>query len=257
MIVVKIAGGLGNQLFEYAYGLALSRRIKTELYCDISNFKNTNYPAQLELRRLFPQQIKHSSKVNLLKYVRRVQETQFHYEHRLYCVGDFHYIDGRFQSEQYFYDIKDEMKALFQSDHYDWVRQKVNEMGCDCAIHIRHGDFITCPISYVLPLSYYNNAMEQIDGKRFVVFSDDLGYANMFTNKVKDAGFDCKVWKPIDSIHDMAAMSFFPKIIAANSTFSYWAAYTSKAKVIVPKQYFANNINKDMSDFYPSNWIQI
>ena len=257
MIIVKITGGLGTQLFGFAYGKVLAKRNNTELWCDLSEYKVSNPYRQLELRRLFRGQIKHSAKVNVLKHIRKVKEKQFHFEQRLYDVKDYHYVTGYFQSYKYFDNIKNEMKDIFKSDHFDYVRGKVEETECETAIHIRHGDFLINPLYYVLPLTYYNNAIDKLDSKKFVVFSDDMEYANTFKNKIKDAGFDCKVWEPIDSIHDMAAMSFFPNIIAANSTFSWWSAYCSNAKVIVPMQYFANNINTDLKDFYPVEWTQI
>ena len=253
MVIIKINGGLGNQIFQYVYGLGLAKRNNTDLWCDVSEYKKPNAFRQLELRQLFPGQIKHSAVMNTLKYIRKVKEKQFNFEHRLYELGDYHYVEGFFQSEKYFDNIKNEMKSLFKSDHFDYIRKMVEETGADTCTCIRRKDYLTTLLYYILPEEYYLKAFKLIESKKIVIFTDDYDY--VFNKHKNDKNII--VWKNIDSVHDMAAMSFFPKIVMANSTFTWWAAYNSNAEVICPRQYFASTVKWNLDDFYLKEWRQI
>jgi len=248
MIIIKIVGGLGNQLFQYAYGLALAKRNNTDLYLDLSWYetgkdlewfgKHNDRPFLLS--GLFGVHV--VSPFNILKYIRKVKETQFQFDQSLYDLGNNHYIRGYFQSEQYFDNIKDEMKSISRFGEFYDIRRRIKEGGFDTAIHVRRSDYLTNPVNYVLPETYYREAKEILESKKVIVFSDDPDYSD---------------WNSIDPIHDMIAMSCFPKIITANSSYSWWAAWLSDAQVVCPKKYFATGHDKNMSDFWPKTWIQI
>ncbi len=254
MIVVKIHGGLGNQMFQHAYGLALAKRNNTRLWCDLSMYKNGHDSRPLELRNLV-QTVRHSKAVNCLKYLRHVREKTFGFDPKLKTIKDFHYVSGYFQSYKYFDEIKDELRFT-DSVHFDYVRELVKETGADTAIHIRRGDYLTSLKHYVLPDSYYLNAINKLGSKNVVIFSDDEEYVRSFQNRYFLKNWiQYFVWDSIDAIHDLAAMSFFKNIVIANSSYSFWAAYLSNAKVIAPKKYFSGDV--DMSDFYLPNWERI
>jgi hypothetical protein len=107
-----------------------------------------------------------------------------------------------------------------------------------------------------LPASYYVNALNAIGSKKVIIFSDDPDYARGFRDTLWLSGQRTyEVWKGIDPIHDLAAMSFFKNIVMANSTFSWWAAYLSSARVICPDKYFSGDVNMD--DFYLPSWERI
>ncbi len=253
MIVVKIHGGLGNQLGQYAYGLALAKRNNTELWCDLSGYKSGQDVRPLELRKIF--NVKHSAAVNCLKYLRHVKENMFQFNPALKTLGNFHYVSGYFQSYLYYTEVKDELRFT-DSVHFDYVRELVKATGADTCIHLRRGDYLTSLKHYVLPDSYYLKAVEKLDAKKIIIFSDDPEYAKRFRDAHWLNGQRVyEVWDSIDPIHDLAAMSFFKNIVMANSTFSFWAAYLSNAKVICPAKYFSGDVNMD--DFYLPDWQRI
>ncbi len=253
MIVIKIHGGLGNTLFQYAYGLALAKLNNTELWCDLSGYKNGRDLRLLELRKIF--NVKHSAAVNCLKYFKHVKEKSFGFDPKLKTLKDFHYVSGYFQSHKYYNTVKDELRFT-DSVHFDYVRELVKETGADTCIHLRRGDYLTSLNHYVLPVSYYVNALNELDAKKVIIFSDKKEDAETFKSVYyADGRRNYKVWENIDPIHDLAAISFFKNIVMANSTFSFWAAYLSKAKVICPAKYFSGDVNMD--DFYLPEWQRI
>jgi hypothetical protein len=250
MIISKITGGLGNQLFQYAYGLALARRNNTELWCDLSGYKSGNDVRQLELRNIFGGKVKHSQAVNCLKYLRHVKEKTFMFDPKLKSLSDFHYVSGYFQSYKYS-NIND--MRFTGSIHFDYVRERVTASGADTAIHLRRGDYLKSISHYVLPDSYYMNALNLLGSKKIIIFADDMKDAMQFEARHLDRQFS--VWENIDAVHDLAAISYFKNIVMANSTFSCWAAYLSSARVICPSRYFAREQNMD--DFYKPEWMRI
>jgi hypothetical protein len=253
MIVVKITGGLGNQIFQYAYGLALAKYNNTELWCDLSGYKSGQDVRVLELRKIF--NVKHSAVINSLKYFRHVKERTFQFNPALKTLGNFHYVSGYFQSYKYFEPFNLLLKFT-DSVHFDYVRELVKATGADTCIHIRRGDYLTSLKHYVLPDSYYMNALSKFNSKKVIIFSDDKNYASMFKARhCMNGQMTFEVWDSIDAVHDLAAMSFFKNIVMANSTFSWWAAYLSNARVICPKKYFCSDVNMD--DFYLPSWEQI
>jgi len=253
MIVVKIHGGLGNQLSEYAYGLALAKRNNTRLWCDLSMYKSGHDSRPLELRKIF--NVKHSVVINSLKYLRHVKENMFQFNPALKTLGNFRYVSGYFQSYLYYTEVKDELRFT-DSVHFDYIRELAKATGADTCIHLRRGDYLESLRHYVLPDSYYLKAVEKLGAKKIIIFSDDPEYAKRFRDAHWLNGQRVyEVWQGIDPIHDLAAMSFFKNIVMANSTFSFWAAYLSSAKVICPKKYFSGDIS--MLDFYLPEWEQI
>lgn len=253
MIVVKITGGLGNQIFQYAYGLALAKYNNTELWCDLSGYKSGQDVRVLELRKIF--NVKHSAVINSLKYFRHVKERAFQFDPALKTLGNFHYVSGYFQSYKYFEPFNLLLKFT-DSVHFDYVRELVKATGADTCIHIRRGDYLTSLKHYVLPDSYYMKAVDRLRSNKIIIFSDDREYAQRFRNDHYLSGQRTfEVWDSIDAVHDLAAMSFFDNIVMANSTFSFWAAYLSNARVIAPKKYFSGDVS--MLDFYLPNWEQI
>ena len=137
MIVIKLIGGLGNQLFQYANGIGLSKKYNKKVYFDISFYNlindGTYTHRDYELKKivrdiqiiggyrlfLFKIRIKISEKIILLKKITNVKKIVYHlpgYRKLDINVNNDVYIDGYFQSELYFhkytYDIKSNFKLI-------------------------------------------------------------------------------------------------------------------------------------------------
>ncbi len=150
-------------------------------------------------------------------------------------------IDFYYQDPKFFEKYGDEIKALFREGiaPIDMV-----------AIHVRRGDYVNNPFYVDLTeTSYYDEAMSQFSGEEFLVFSDDIEWCK------KQPIFDgCKFAEGNSEIEDMNLMAGCKGIIMANSSFSWWAAYLSKAKVIAPIAWYADGVERTKC---PAEWTRI
>lgn len=132
----------------------------------------------------------------------------------------------------------------------DLFRGKV-EVTPAVAIHVRRGDYVNNPF-YVdlMQTNYYERAMAEFPGAKFMVFSDDIEYC-----KGNPLFFGCDFYHE-DEIKDMNKMISCMGHIIANSSFSWWAAYLAPftKKVIAPLAWYSDG--KERTNIPPA-WIRI
>lgn len=289
MVISKIQGGLGNQMFQYAAARALSLKNATSLLLDTSFYEQTVSHQGFELNKLFAlglTELSHKEVKSLLGLARHPLVRKLSYLSSLYYAkepcfsfwkgidnikGDA-YLDGYWQSERYFLEYEDVIRRDFQFsstlflDEDVKLKQQINDCS-SVSIHVRRGDYLSQgAISYhgVCPVSYYEDAVTYIcslvESPVFFVFSDDVDWVKSsfnFLNNAsviyvdKNTGFS--------SFKDMFFMSICKHNIIANSTFSWWGAWLNRysAKtVIAPKNWFADvNMQKQTDDLYPESWV--
>jgi hypothetical protein len=283
MIIIKLQGGLGNQLFQYAFGRMLTNKNNTELVLD-----NTNYPKD-KLRefnlhhfnikaRLIndKENIKYNSKVN--KLIRKIK--RFIKPHQAYTFNikelnkkDNSYIEGYWQSQKYFYPIeKDIRKELTLKNHPSKTFQSEYKLIQSCpvsvSIHIRRGDYANNPditkIFGLCDLNYYKKAIEIINSKyqncTFFVSSDDTKWAKENIPNIIDKNTVHYVSNPdLSDYEELVLMSKCHHQIIANSSFSWWAGWLNENKnktIIAPQKWMANPKIKT-PDIIPDKWIKI
>jgi hypothetical protein len=292
MIVTRLIGGLGNQLFQYAAGRALSIKNSSDLLLDISNYSTYKLHQGYQLEKIFTGKFKVASDSDVkeiigspniaklkcafyraTKLTRRrgiIIEPGFSYWCDFPKVQDESYISGYWQSEKYFLDYHDEIlnDLRFKSDFNDLnldVLDKLKSSNKSVSIHIRRGDYLKNPRALathgLLPMSYYKSAVEYIERvvgyPHYYIFSDDIEWVK--TN-LKLNGNHTFITHNLgeNSYMDMMLMTFCSHHIIANSSFSWWGAWLNPSKdkiVIAPKRWFANNLN-DL-DLIPESWIRI
>ena len=272
MIVIKIKGGLGNQLFEYAFGRYLSLKTGRKLKFDISYYARKNNYRKFELDKFnikFDGFIGLKENVffkgayyfpNFFKQIYYFKEGKDEYNLEKMASKKACYVDGYWQSEQYFKEIECELreelilkKAFYSVD--DVILQKIlttNSVG----IHIRRGDYITIPLNKpyrVCTLDYYQNALKLIKQKvsnpYCFVFSDDIEWVK------KNIFFDL----PFEYVQansdylDLQLMSLCKHNIMANSTFSWWGSWLNnnlEKIVIAPIVWRTDEIRKELYTDY-------
>lgn len=285
MLIVKVQGGLGNQLFQYAFGRAMAIKNNTQLLLDASHYKYTSDHTGYVLDRYNIQAVTANYQfaffkakcVNLIKRLPKALQGMFGY---LYEDGyrfsesctefseGYTYV-GYWQSWKYFYDVLPTIKSdLVLKDNIPAHAAQLIQHVKSCnsiSIHIRRGDYITNPkaasIYRSLPMSYYNDAIgvikESVDNPFYFVFSDDPEWVaenlDFGTNSlmVSSFGFSPQV--------DMMIMSHCKHNIIANSTFSYWGAMLNDnagAIKISPNKWF-NPGSLSEEDVIPDNWLRI
>ena len=290
MVVIKVIGGLGNQLFQYALGRAIEIKLGYDVKFDISdfetyklrNFELDKFKTKLELsskfenillgniisksiykiHSLFPNYISISS----LNYY---LESEFKFVNNLFQIPENIYLSGYWQSEKYFREIKnvliDELILKNQpSVENSKYLQKITNSN-SVSIHIRRGDYIedisANNIHGFCGLDYYNKSIckieSQINNPTFFVFSDDINWAkNNIKSKFTIYFVDINSDKPEE---DLRLMSNCKHNIIANSSFSWWAAWLNpniNKIVIAPQLWFANQY-KNSINIVPIDWIKI
>ena len=145
------------------------------------------------------------------------------------------------QDPVYFDDYREDIRLLYgdKIGHIDKV-----------AIHVRRGDYVNNPFYVDLTKTdYYQKAMAMFPNEHFMVFSDDIEWC-----KQQEMFKGCSFSEGHDEIQDLNIMASCKGIIIANSSFSWWAAYLSNAKVIAPKAWYADGVERTKC---PSSWIRL
>lgn len=265
MITVVIQGGLGNQLFQFAYGRALTEKGKDVIY-NVSFFsdnkKYTKRSYQLN-NFLLSDFIKTETISKKQKFTTRVLN-KLDVDRRVRYVkqpNDNYVADGYFTSEKYFSSIRaillkeiviKEPSALY----LEWVKRIKNNDNA-VVVHARRSDFINSGFVnldetyYKKALSYFGSDME------IFAFSDDIDWLKRTLNRpvIQVSGQGLKDYE------EMILMTKAKNFIIANSTFSWWGAWLSPykdKKVIAPKKWFKSRFwYRANKDIVPDSWIQI
>lgn len=272
VIVVRVVGGLGNQMFQYACGRAAALRCRGQLLLDLSAFERYKlHRFGLDGFRIAgqiaPRRLQTSSA--LLASLRRFGlNTDWQMTLQGFdcieegddlafqpCMLEHHakvYLEGYWQDETYFADAADIIRGEFQLSRLGAapdVRAVTDDHLPLVSLHIRRGDYVHNPIANsvhgVLGLDYYRDAVELMVQRisehfRIVVFSDDIEWARQNVSFEQPVSFvSGSTSTPHEDLHLMASCDHH---IIANSSFSWWGAWlnASPTKVVVtPKRWFA------------------
>ncbi len=291
MIIVRIIGGLGNQMFQYAAGKRLAATHNTVLKLDISEFKDYSLHAYglsaFNTEELFatPEEIKllkepevGSLKKKLKKLLRRpsklgithIRETQFNFAPEILTMPDSVYLDGYWQSEKYFSDIAEIIRKEFtvkspQKDKNLALAQQITSCA-SVSLHVRRGDYVTDKktntIHGICDLDYYARCIErlgqQVHHPCFFIFSDDPEWAEN-NLKIPHPAIFIGHNGPEKNYEDLRLMSQCRHHIIANSSFSWWGAWLGQHQDTItygPKRWF-NSPSFNTQDLLPEAWNRI
>lgn len=270
-MIFNIKGGLGNQLFQYAFARQFSERP----ILDLSWFKNqgdaTAREFQLEKYFDLPYLV---CPISLAKIVRRVNRTSFSekkeysYDNDAFNMVNIYY-SGYWQSIRYLNGISSDafhFKYTALSDEIVKYENTIKESKVSISLHIRRGDYLSNVDANtthgLLSLDYYYNALKYLKEKwsceklDIFVFSDDpVWVLNEF--ELSEFG-NINVVSETNELDDLYLMSLTKANIIANSTFSWWGAYLNKNKnkiVIAPNNWLADG--RDCSELFFDDWVVI
>ena len=295
MIIVKLSGGLGNQMFQYAAGRCLSEMHGVELLLDLS-FLNQN-PAGAYTKREFEldvfninagianerdvKQFYRYSKSKLVRELQRrfpflfphlyIAETGISYHSQFNNYGKNTYLDGFWQSEKYFNLIRDILlKELTPKSNFNTEAEQLSKLMISCnsvSVHIRRGDYVSnkqiLELHGVLSLDYYKNAVKFINKQRpdkYFVFSDDIAWCkeNLILEILAEVVY-IEFNEPTPNYLELVLMSLCKHNIVANSSFSWWGAWLNSNEnkiTIAPKKWFAKN-KVSSQDLIPETWVKL
>lgn len=291
MKVVRINGGLGNQMFQYAFARRLESVHPGEVGLDISSYGIDPAHNGYELARLFeigipeaPLQLTRSlstSPDGILNRLRRkyltkrshVIDRQFRYQPELLALSGDCYFDGYWQSEKYFAPLEAEIRRDF-SFRLPLAARNLEVLATlprpIASVHVRRGDFLKYPNLAICTPAYYEKAVTAAaaDGaKSILVFSDDIEYCR---TEIKLGSLPMRYvdWNRGDeSWQDMAMMSGCDIHVIANSSFSWWGAWLDAKpgkRVIAPKPWNRRELQDSdpyyaytFEDIVPDSWERV
>jgi len=290
MIIVRLIGGLGNQMFQYALGRSISALHNTELKFDTSYLeeKNNAHTARYYELGAFginavanDAELKPYYNIQNSRIRRRLHRNlpQWLFSHHIITEPShaFHaeilkspnnsLLTGFWQTEKYFTGIEETIRSNFKfTTPLDYkskaIADKINSSN-SLSLHIRRGDYIANQAANkyhgIINKEYYAKAVNLISSRHnnshLFIFSDDIEWTKQHLQ------FDT----PTDYIQgnnaiiDMQLMSLCKHNIIANSSFSWWGAWLNQNKnkiVIAPDKWF-NKSSIDTKDVIPSNWIKL
>jgi hypothetical protein len=262
MIISKLQGGLGNQLFQWAFGRHLSNKYNVPFYIDTNFYKQdimgvTKRSYSLDkfpnLKCIFIESAVNNGK-QLLRFNEPSRFTKLEYNE-----SNNYYLDGYFQSEKYFLESSDLIRnELSPSDE---ILKKLNLTPFIdtniVSLHVRRTDYVTSNGYHpVQSIEYYKMALDIIGEYDYIfVFSDDIQWCRdnlTFNNMIFVEGNN--------DVEDLWIMSFCRDNIIANSSFSWWGAWLNSnpnKKVIAPTNWFGKHLNLSTEDLIPKKWIKI
>ena len=287
--IVRFKGGLGNQMFQYAF-LESLREQHRDVYASLGFYNKNSATRPFCLKKIFPNlSIKEISdnifdEIDLKwKKIKNDEESKIsfekNYSERFFWVEskneELHFVPevyltkacafvGYWQSYLYFKDFQSKI-----TEDFVFLPTKELELFCDelknyTSIHIRRGDYLyeNGGGGDICPLKYYISAIKLIEDRygktNYLIVSDDLAWAKENLGFINDALFvSSDIFSEYDDWYDMYIMTQCRNNIIANSSFSWWGAYLNKNPdkiVVAPLKWFHWCQNDDLC---PPEWIRI
>jgi hypothetical protein len=284
MIITKLNGGLGNQIFQYSVARHLAILNNTNLFFDIDllSGESTQNCRSFELEvfniagevldreKHFSEEI---SRTGNGQFVQVHEKEVFHFDESILKLRGNINLEGYWQSEKYFSGIRDTLLLEFIiKEQINKKNKKILDLINKCnsvCFHVRRGDYVTNPHTFsnhgLCSLKYYENAtsliVRNVQNPQFFIFSDDPAWCKLNLTFVSPSHV-IDINPPNKGYLDLILMTYCKHFIIANSSFSWWGAWLSDNKnkiVIAPKQWFKkeNKWNDYTKDLLPNDWIQI
>ena len=285
MVVVKVSGGLGNQMFQYAFGKAIAKKNNEDFQMDLS-FYATQSLREFELLKfnINERTIRTESFFDVLGIKKKMQKIYLKftkqnsfgtyykekeatvYDPNVFSLGKEKYFDGYWQNEKYFLEIRECILREFTSKAKFSKEMKKNmsyiKSTSSVSVHIRRGDYVTNGHTHnvhgVCDLGYYKKAIEyfveKINEPVFFIFSDDMAWCKENFSFVSEKHF---VDNTKNAIEDLELMKNCKHNIIANSSFSWWGAWLNESPtkiVISPLRWVVNNPKNHK--WVPNKWMQ-
>ncbi len=297
MIIVKLQGGFGNQLFQFAAGVAMAKRLNAEMKVDTCSLldrtpkKNFTY-RDFELNA-FKIAIEEASSTDKEKYfpnftgkksilsgflIRKVFGTHYicektyKFDKRFFTTKGNVYLDGYWQSEKYFDGVAPLIREKYLIDNLPKVDYEKIIINTDAiCVHIRRGDYVSNPkaasIHGICGIDYYRNAADYISKKlsnpTYCVFSDDIPWCKENLKFTSTAHFITSEISNGNPHIDFRLMARCKHFIISNSSFAWWAAWLGgkgdnyNEKIVLAPKKWFAKSGVDPSYMIPKQWTCI
>lgn len=271
-VTVRITDGLGNQMFQYASGLGLARRLRASLHCDTTSYL-TPHKRRLQLPA-FGLELSDPPAPGLpdrlrLRGAPRVLLDHAEYIPEMLTIRAPVRLEGWFQNWRYFSPVTAELRAAFDpgrlklSPAAEDTLRRINAAPLPVAVHVRWGDYRDEPSAFpLLGRDHYERAREAIEAivgvPSYFVFADEPEVAAAFV----EGWPNVTLVRGHGATEDFRLMASCRHFLIANSTFSWWAAWLGRSpdkRVIAPKVWFGEGFSRkvDVDQRLPPEWIRV
>ena len=297
MIYIKLKGGLGNQMFEYAFAVALSNKCNDEICLDLSGISNETHNVYSlnhfnigDVKKVNCSKLPITKKISLkiINFIlsrvgNKNAKTRYNLEKKyqkkfnkfgLYicsdgyidmnsCKSKVKYADGYFQSEKYFKEYSSQIKDIFQvktpkMKKNNELFSKIKNSNSAC-IHIRRGDYTKFTNHLVCTIDYYKKGMKILKEK----FPDIQFF--IFSDDINWVKENIKFDYDVNYVEgnnpnyeELRLMYTCKHFVISNSSFSWWAQYLSNNKdKVVVAPSKWFNNSNQVSDIMMDEWIKI
>ena len=275
MKVVKFLGGLGNQLFQYAFFCTLQQTFP-KVKADLSGYDSYGRHNGFELDRIFGVQLPQLTPFEhrlfnwedrrwLQRKLRRIYGTKkayyeekvlFGYDKAVFQGTRHRYHWGYWQHIGYIEPVAERLRAELHFPIFTEgkSRRLAETLGAEntVSVHVRRGDYIGDPmLGGICDVDYYQRAIshieQHVERPCFLFFSDDIAWCKANFPTANAVFVD---WNTgLESFRDMQLMSLCKHHIIANSSFSWWGAWfnTSPGKIVVSPRRWVTMNDLDLS----------
>lgn len=292
MVTVRLKAGMGNQMFQYAFGLRMARLLDTDLSLDLSllldRARGTDHVYRDYDLTIFKLQAKFSIAPHLLRTLYKTKSAKVCKTTRAWIARNKLYIrephfsvskeilenpknnslyEGWWQSERYFSEIEEEIRQEFAFKTpiiptSEILLSKIKNSEAIC-LNVRRTDFLKTASLNTTNRAYFLKAAEQmaqkIQNPHFFIFSDDVKWCAEHLNLPFKSTLVTHTHKGEKFGNYMQLMTACQHFIIPNSSFAWWAVWLNKnlnKQVIAPKNWFAEG-DYDTSDLVPNHWERL
>jgi hypothetical protein len=295
IVISNVTAGFGNQLFQYATGLAIAMKNKSKYKLDLSfyekeenkkflklnclnltyevakPFEYLNYKNQEGLPSIYFRILRKIGIFNKFNKKTHIIDTLGFIPSKKLLRGTSPcYIEGYCTKIEYFEKIRPQLLEVFSlkgsfSKQASKILDKIKDSN-SVSIHIRRGDYLGIDFFKIIPLEYYLTAInlisKKIENPEFFVFSDDIEWAKTnlkVSNKINFVNIDRD--EDNTDIEEFFLMKNCKYNIIANSSFSWWASYLNDYErkiAIAPKKWYNNTSYQsslEKHNIFLNDWI--
>lgn len=295
MIIVKLQGGLGNQMFQYAVGRRLALKERSKLLLDLRSFQESRASEHAVRRDYglgeFDLQAEIASAADLKHFFRNrgrlerglrrllrwppyttYHEPSLHYDPAVLSLPDDTYLSGYWQHVEYFQDIEHIIRRDFCFKYLALSPQAAHlatesELTESVCIHVRRGDYVqdakTNAFHGAIDTEYLQSAVSTLVARLrspcFYVFSDDISWCMHNLHLEQPTIFVDSTLSGGNAAVDLHLMTHCKHFILSNSSFSWWGAWLSNHPgklVVAPQRWFATPQYADCTPALPE-WIKL
>lgn len=258
MILSRIQGGLGNQMFQWACARSLSLQRSCKFDLETITFR-------FDRLRKF--------RLDTFPNVRKLLEASEVLNYEDYSLNDYLPINDNFQtfefpegnlllngywqSEKYFAIHENVIRNDFDLSSFDYLVALFPDVSDSISLHVRRTDYLLSNDYHsVMSIDYYERAIDLIGrNHKIFVFSDDIDWCkqNLIFDNIRFIDLE-------NEFETMYLMSKAKHNIIANSSFSWWGAWlnsNSEKIVVAPTNWFGAAANLDSSNIVPEIWKRI